>query len=100
MPGLYSMSWNGASLLGFSAVSEWYHMTAPLVVLDGPFVFFRGGARATWHVERYVKKVAFLRQTNPIGFGLAIHAVNRLKRMLSKSPAPMLVRLWMPVVIP
>jgi uncharacterized protein len=54
----------------------------------GDVIFFRGGARATWHVERYVKKVAFLRQTNPIGFGLAIRAVNRLKRMLLKTPAP------------
>jgi uncharacterized protein len=52
-------------------------------------IFFRGGARTTWHVERYVKKVAFLRQTNPIGFGLAIRAVNRLKR--SQNP---LRRCW------
>jgi uncharacterized cupin superfamily protein len=65
----------------------------------GDVIFFRGGAHATWHVERYVKKVAFLRQTNPIGISLAIRAVNRLKRMLSKLPAPMLVRFLMPVVI-
>jgi uncharacterized cupin superfamily protein len=46
----------------------------------GDLIFFRNGAHAKWHVERYVKKVAFLRQTNPIGFGFAIRAVNKLKR--------------------
>jgi hypothetical protein len=65
----------------------------------GDVIFFRGGARATWHVEHNVKKVAFLRQANPPGFGLAIRAVNRLKRMLSRSAAPMLLRVWTPVVI-
>ena len=47
----------------------------------GDVIFFRGGAHAKWHVEGYVKKVAFLHQTNPVGFGLAIRAVNKLKRM-------------------
>ena len=46
----------------------------------GDVIFFRNGAHAKWHVERYVKKVAFLRQTNPIGFGFAIRAVNKLTR--------------------
>jgi uncharacterized protein len=46
----------------------------------GDLIFFRNGAQAKWHVERYVKKVAFLRQNNPIGFGFAIRAVNKLKR--------------------
>jgi uncharacterized cupin superfamily protein len=46
----------------------------------GDVIFFRDGAHAKWHVEGYVKKVAFLRQTNPIGFGFAIRAVNKLKR--------------------
>jgi hypothetical protein len=44
------------------------------------------GAHAKWHVEGYVKKLWFLRQTNPIGFGLAIRAVNKLMRMYSKKP--------------
>ena len=44
----------------------------PLVRYDvGDVIYFRKGAHAKWHVERYVKKVAFCRQTNPIGFGLA-----------------------------
>jgi uncharacterized cupin superfamily protein len=52
----------------------------------GDVIYFRRGAHAKWHVEGYVKKVAFLRQTNPIGFGLAIRAVNKLKRMFLKLP--------------
>jgi uncharacterized protein len=46
----------------------------------GDVIFFCKGAHAKWHVEGYVKKVAFLRQANPIGFGFAIRAVNKLKR--------------------
>ncbi|SFJ11489.1 cupin domain-containing protein [Bradyrhizobium sp. cf659] len=49
----------------------------------GDVVFFRDGAHAKWHVENYVRKVAFLRQTNPVGFGYAIRAINKLKRMSS-----------------
>ena len=33
----------------------------------GDVVVFRDGAHAKWHVERCVKKVAFLRRTNPFG---------------------------------
>ena len=50
----------------------------------GDVIFFRHGAHAKWHVEGYVKKVAFLRRPNPIGFGFALRAVNRLKRTFSK----------------
>jgi uncharacterized cupin superfamily protein len=49
----------------------------------GDVVFFRDGAHAKWHIEDYVKKVAFLRQTNPVGLGYAIRAINKLKRMSS-----------------
>jgi uncharacterized cupin superfamily protein len=44
----------------------------------GDVIFFRQGAQAKWHVEGYVKKIAFLRHTNPFGFGLIIRAVNKL----------------------
>jgi uncharacterized protein len=47
----------------------------------GDVIFFRDGAHAKWHVEGYVKKVAFFRKTNPFGLGLAVRAVNKLKRM-------------------
>jgi uncharacterized cupin superfamily protein len=53
----------------------------------GDVIFFRSGAHAKWHVEHYVKKVAFLRQTNPAGLGLAVRAINKLKRMISRSPS-------------
>jgi uncharacterized protein len=58
----------------------------------GDVIFFRGGAHAKWHVEGYVKKVAFLRQTNPIGFSFAIRAVNKLKRMFSRLPTARVLR--------
>ena len=47
----------------------------------GDVIVFHNGAHAKWHVEGYVKKVAFFRQTNPLGLGLAVRAVNKLKRM-------------------
>ena len=52
----------------------------------GDVIFFRQGAQAKWHVDNYVKKIAFCRQTNPIELGLVIRAVNKLKRMFSKQP--------------
>src|SRR6185437_1051734 len=47
----------------------------------GDVITFREGARAKWHVEGYVKKIAFLRQPNPLGIALAARAVNKLKRL-------------------
>ena len=47
----------------------------------GDVIFFRNGAHAKWHVEGHVKKLAFFRQTNPFGLGLAVRALNKLKRM-------------------
>src|ERR1700730_16445012 len=58
----------------------------------GDVIFFRSGAHVKWHVEGYVKKVSFCRQTNPIGFGFAIRGINRLKRMFLKLPAGPLLR--------
>lgn len=46
----------------------------------GDVIFFRDGAHAKWHVEGYVKKVAFFRYTNPLGLGLAVRAVNKVRR--------------------
>ncbi|CAN7711039.1 cupin domain-containing protein [Bradyrhizobium sp. LjRoot220] len=46
----------------------------------GDVIVFRNGAHAKWHVEGYVKKVAVFRQTNPFLLGLAVRAVNKLKR--------------------
>jgi uncharacterized cupin superfamily protein len=60
----------------------------------GDVILFRGGAHAKWHVEGFVKKVAFLRRTNPIGFIFAIRAVNKLKRMFVGAPAARVLRFW------
>jgi hypothetical protein len=43
----------------------------------GDVIFFRSGAHAKWHVEGHVKKVAFFRQTNPFGLGLAVRVLNK-----------------------
>jgi uncharacterized cupin superfamily protein len=47
----------------------------------GDVILFQNGTRAKWHVEEYVKKVAFCRLNNPFPFGLAIRAVNKLKSL-------------------
>ncbi|UPK02294.1 hypothetical protein IVB05_32545 [Bradyrhizobium sp. 170] len=39
-------------------------------------------AHVKWHVEGYVKKIAFFRQTVPFGLGYAVRAINKLKRMV------------------
>lgn len=58
----------------------------------GDVIFFRRGARAKWHVEGYVKKIAFLHVATPLGFGFAIRAVNKLKQMfLTTRHAPLIV---------
>ena len=48
----------------------------------GDVIFFRKGAKAKWHVEGYVKKIAFLSRPNPLG-AFVIRALNKLKRMSS-----------------
>jgi uncharacterized cupin superfamily protein len=63
----------------------------------GDVIFFREGAHAKWHVEGYVKKVAFCRQTNPFWLGFAIRAVNKLKLMLL-APNRALIAVWLVVI--
>jgi uncharacterized protein len=53
----------------------------------GDVVLFREGAHAKWHVEDYVKKVAFCRITNPFGLAFAVRALNKLKYLQAKSAA-------------
>jgi uncharacterized cupin superfamily protein len=49
----------------------------------GDVILFRDGAHVKWHVENYVKKIAFFRQTIPFGLVFAVRAINKLKRMFS-----------------
>jgi uncharacterized protein len=53
----------------------------------GEAIFFREGAHAKWHVEDYVKKIAFCRQTTAFGFAFVIRAVNKLKSLRGTSTA-------------
>lgn len=55
----------------------------------GDVIYFRSGARAKWHVEGYVRKLAFLRLNNPLPFGIAIRAVNKLKSLIARNSAGM-----------
>lgn len=50
----------------------------------GDVIVFRRGARAKWHVEGYVRKVAFLRLPNPFPLGIVIRVVNRLKSLIAR----------------
>ncbi|WP_262048196.1 cupin domain-containing protein [Bradyrhizobium sp. Bra78] len=51
----------------------------------GDVIVFHRGAHAKWHVEGYVKKVAFLRLNNPVPLGFAIRAVNKLRSLVARS---------------
>jgi uncharacterized cupin superfamily protein len=53
----------------------------------GDFVFFPAGTSAKWRVPKYIKKVAFLRQTMPrlVGFGVLIW--NFLRRLIRVAEA-------------
>jgi len=54
----------------------------------GDVIFFRNGSHAKWHVEGYVKKVAFFRATNPLGLGFAVRAVNKLRSLIARRHPP------------
>ncbi len=61
----------------------------------GDVIFFRDGAHAKWHVEGYVKKLAFCRKTSPLWFGFALRVFLKLKKMFlpagSRQPASLMV---------
>jgi uncharacterized protein len=50
----------------------------------GDGVFFPAGASATWRVSRYIRKVAFLRQTLPPPLGFGVRAWHLLLRTLGR----------------
>ncbi|MGY8663372.1 cupin domain-containing protein [Bradyrhizobium sp. UFLA05-109] len=51
----------------------------------GDVIFFRSGAHARWHVEGYVKKLAFLRLNTPFPLAIAIRAINKLKSLIARN---------------
>ena len=60
----------------------------------GDVIFFKDGAHARWHVETYVKKLAFCRKTQPVWLGFALRVVLKLKKMFlpagNRQPASLL----------
>ncbi len=53
----------------------------------GDVVFFKRGAHAQWQVDKYVRKLAFCRRTQPKALVFAMRVVSKLKRiMLSYFP--------------
>lgn len=50
----------------------------------GDTAFFPAGTHAVWHVETYVRKVAFLRQPVPRIIMLAVRAARRPDRVLNR----------------
>ena len=47
----------------------------------GDVIFFKDGAHARWHVEGFVKKLAFCRKTQPVWLGFALRVLLKLKKM-------------------
>lgn len=55
---------------------------APRTFTAGDVLFLPKGAVCHWHVEDYVRKVAFCRRTTPWLVGFAVRAAGRLRRTL------------------
>jgi len=47
----------------------------------GDVILFKDGAHARWHVEGFVKKLAFCRKTQPVWLGFALRVLLKLKKM-------------------
>ena len=52
--------------------------TGTCCVKAGDAVFFPGGTSATWHVDVYVRKIAFLRHTLPFPAGMMLRVWKRI----------------------
>ena len=48
----------------------------------GDVVLFRNGAHAIWHVEGYVRKLAFFRRSQPLLLAFVLRASSKIKRTL------------------
>ncbi|WP_370875537.1 cupin domain-containing protein [Methylobacterium amylolyticum] len=54
----------------------------------GDVLFLPRGAVCHWHVESYVRKVAFCRRTQPKLVGLAMRAIGKAQRIFKRGSAP------------
>ena len=52
----------------------------------GEVILFGAGTHAKWHVEKYVKKVAFCRLINPFPLGFSIRVAHKLKSLITRTP--------------
>jgi uncharacterized protein len=55
----------------------------PTRYVSGDTILFRKGAHARWHVEEYVKKLAFCHRVQPAIVGFAVRSLGPIKRKLS-----------------
>lgn len=53
----------------------------------GDVLFIPKGAVCQWHVETYVKKVAFCRRTAPKALSLTMRAIGKCRKMLTRKGA-------------
>ena len=47
----------------------------------GQMIYFKNGARAKWHVESRVRKLAFCRTTQPLLLSFAVRAFSKIRRI-------------------
>jgi hypothetical protein len=57
--------------------------TPPTRYGPGDTIFFRDGARARWHVEGRVRKLAFCRKTQPLWLGFGLRVFLKIKKVLT-----------------
>lgn len=55
----------------------------PTRYTTGDTILFRKGAHARWHVEEYVKKLAFCHRVQPALVGFAVRSLGPIKRKLT-----------------
>ena len=58
-----------------------YNGNRPMRYGPGDVIFFKDGAHAKWHVEGYVKKLAFCRKTQPAWLGFALRVFLKLRKI-------------------
>ncbi|WP_336488029.1 cupin domain-containing protein [Methylobacterium nigriterrae] len=72
-------------LEGSATISDGH--SEPKTFRAGDVLFLPRGAVCHWHVETYVRKVAFCRRTQPKIVGFAMRAIGKIKRTLARRPS-------------
>ncbi len=73
-------------LEGSATISDGH--SPPRTFRAGDVLFLPRGAVCHWHVESYVRKVAFCRRTQPKVLAFAMRAAGRLSRMVRRNSRP------------